>query len=62
MGEPHRGKDGQGDNAVLILTPRVKGARYGVQPGTQNSFGHLTMAHPDLWSDNVLEFMRELGD
>jgi homoserine O-acetyltransferase len=44
------------------LTLRVPGARYVVQPGTSTSFGHLTMAHPELWSQHVATFMRELGD
>jgi homoserine O-acetyltransferase len=44
------------------LTPRVPGALYVVQPGTSTSFGHLTMAHPELWSQHVAAFMRELGD
>jgi homoserine O-acetyltransferase len=44
------------------LTPRVKNGRYVVQAGTPESFGHLTMAHPELWSKHVAEFMRDLGD
>ena len=44
------------------LTPRVPSAHYVVQPGTSTSFGHLTMAHPELWSQHVAAFMRELGD
>lgn len=39
---------------------RVKNGRYLVQAGSASSFGHLTMAHPDLWSKHVAEFMREL--
>ncbi|MBB2161190.1 alpha/beta fold hydrolase [Gluconacetobacter sacchari] len=42
------------------LTPTVPGARYVVQKGTAQSFGHLTMAHPELWSEHVGTFMREL--
>jgi homoserine O-acetyltransferase/O-succinyltransferase len=49
-------------NLLESLTPRVKNGRYIVQPGTQESFGHLTMAHPELWSKHVAEFMHELGD
>jgi hypothetical protein len=41
---------------------RVKNGRYVVQTGTPNSFGHLTMAHPELWACHVAEFMHELGD
>ena len=44
------------------LTPRVPGARYFVQPGTSESFGHLTMAHPELWSQHVGTFMHWLED
>jgi homoserine O-acetyltransferase/O-succinyltransferase len=42
------------------LTPRVPRARYFVQPGTADSFGHLTMAHPELWSQHVEAFMNWL--
>ncbi|WP_213736133.1 alpha/beta fold hydrolase [Bradyrhizobium sp. dw_411] len=49
-------------NLLETLTPRVKNGRYVVQPGSPESFGHLTMAHPELWSKHVAEFMRELGD
>src|SRR5258706_8573548 len=42
------------------LTPRVKSARYVVQKGAPTSFGHLTMAHPELWADHVAAFMAEL--
>jgi homoserine O-acetyltransferase/O-succinyltransferase len=44
------------------LMARVRGGRYVVQPGTPNSFGHLTMAHPELWSQHVAAFMRKLGE
>jgi homoserine O-acetyltransferase len=42
------------------LVPTIRGARYVVQKGTEHSFGHLTMAHPELWSEQVGAFMREL--
>jgi homoserine O-acetyltransferase/O-succinyltransferase len=42
------------------LTPRVPGSRFVVQHGTRDSFGHLTMAHPDLWSQHVQTFMQWL--
>ena len=42
--------------------PRVRKGRFIVQPGSAESFGHLTMAHPELWSEQVAEFMRSLGD
>jgi homoserine O-acetyltransferase/O-succinyltransferase len=41
---------------------RVPNGRALVQPGTPNSFGHLTMAHPELWANHVAEFMQWLGD
>jgi homoserine O-acetyltransferase len=44
------------------LIARVPHGRYVVQPGTPTSFGHLTMAHPELWSHHVAAFMRELGE
>ena len=44
------------------LMPEVKSGRHVVQPGTSTSFGHLTMAHPELWANHVGEFMAWLGD
>ena len=44
------------------LIPRVSSGRYVVQTGSTRSFGHLTMAHPELWSHHVADFMRWLGD
>jgi homoserine O-acetyltransferase len=43
------------------LIARVPNGIYKVQPGTEASFGHLTMAHPELWADNVATFMNQLG-
>lgn len=42
--------------------PRVREGRFIVQPASAESFGHLTMAHPELWSKHVAEFMQSLGD
>lgn len=42
------------------LTPTIPGAHYVVQKGTPTSFGHLTMAHPELWAQHVGAFMQEL--
>jgi homoserine O-acetyltransferase/O-succinyltransferase len=42
------------------LMPRVRHGRYVVQKGNENSYGHLTMAHPALWAEHVGEFMRWL--
>jgi homoserine O-acetyltransferase len=44
------------------LMPKVRQGRFVVQPGSAESFGHLTMAHPELWSKHVAEFMRGLED
>jgi homoserine O-acetyltransferase len=44
------------------LMPRVRDGRFIVQPASEESLGHLTMAHPELWSEHVAEFMRSLGD
>jgi hypothetical protein len=44
------------------LMPEVKNGLYVVQQGTSTSFGHLTMAHPELWADHVASFMNWLGD
>jgi homoserine O-acetyltransferase len=44
------------------LMPHVRHGRFVVQPGSATSYGHLTMAHPELWAKHVAEFMRELGD
>lgn len=50
---------------LQILQSRIKaveGARYVVQKGGPDSYGHLTMAHPALWAAHVRDFMQELGD
>lgn len=46
-----------------VLQSRMKlvsNGRYFVQPGSPDSFGHLTMAHPSLWAARVREFMNSL--
>jgi homoserine O-acetyltransferase len=43
------------------LMPKVKNGRFFVQEGTADSYGHLTMAFPELWADHVSEFMESLG-
>jgi homoserine O-acetyltransferase/O-succinyltransferase len=42
------------------LMPQVSHGRYVVQTASENSDGHLTMAHPALWAEHVGEFMRWL--
>ena len=37
---------------------RVPSARFVVQDGSATSYGHFTMAHPELWADYVSDFMR----
>jgi homoserine O-acetyltransferase/O-succinyltransferase len=44
------------------LMPRVREGRLIVRPGSAESSGHLTMAHPEPWSEHVAEFLRSLGD
>jgi homoserine O-acetyltransferase len=44
------------------LMPRLREGRFIVQPASAESFGHLTMAYPELWSEHVAQFMRSLGD
>jgi homoserine O-acetyltransferase len=44
------------------LIQQVPHNRFVVQPGSETSFGHLTMAHPELWAQHVGEFMHWLGD
>jgi homoserine O-acetyltransferase/O-succinyltransferase len=44
------------------LMSKVRNGRAVVQAGSDKSFGHLTMAHPELWANHVADFMRELGD
>jgi homoserine O-acetyltransferase/O-succinyltransferase len=44
------------------LMSQVARGRFVVQAGSETSFGHLTMAHPELWAQHVGEFMRWLGD
>jgi homoserine O-acetyltransferase len=40
------------------LLGEVAHGRFVVQPGTSSSFGHLTMAHPQLWAAQVMQFVR----
>jgi homoserine O-acetyltransferase len=43
------------------LMPKVRHGRFIVQDGSESTYGHLTMAHPELWSQHVAEFMRQPG-
>jgi homoserine O-acetyltransferase len=44
------------------LMPRVKNGKYAIQPASDRSSGHLTMASPELWADHVAEFLKILRD
>jgi homoserine O-acetyltransferase/O-succinyltransferase len=44
------------------LIAKVPRGRFVLQPGSFQSFGHLTMAHPELWANHVAEFMKSLPD
>ncbi|MBV9732082.1 MAG: alpha/beta fold hydrolase [Verrucomicrobia bacterium] len=44
------------------LMPTVRHGSFVIQAGTENSFGHLTMAHPELWASHVATFMREIDN
>jgi hypothetical protein len=44
------------------LMPQIQDGCFVIQPGTETSFGHLTIARPELWASHVVEFLRELGD
>lgn len=44
------------------LMPKVPNGQFAVQTGSETSWGHLTMAHPELWANHVAKFMRGLGD
>ena len=48
--------------ALDALPSKVPQARVVVQPGDEHSFGHLTQAHPALFSSHVATFMQELGE
>lgn len=45
-------------NTLTKLIKDVKNGRAVIQQGTNQSYGHLTMAHPSLWSQHVNEFIR----
>jgi homoserine O-acetyltransferase len=44
------------------LISKVPRGSYVVQPGSDISYGHLTMAHPELWVQQVTKFMDSLPD
>jgi homoserine O-acetyltransferase len=43
---------------LQTLSSKVPHMQYVVQPGTSESHGHLTMAHPKLWASHVANFMK----
>jgi len=42
------------------LIKQVKHGKAVIQEGSKNSYGHLTMAHPDLWEDQVKTFLLQI--
>jgi homoserine O-acetyltransferase/O-succinyltransferase len=52
----------EGLHILDTLMSKVRNGQAVVQPGSDKSFGHLTMAHPELWANHVADFMSELGD
>jgi homoserine O-acetyltransferase/O-succinyltransferase len=42
------------------LIAKVPHGRFVLQPGSAQTFGHLTMAHPELWANHVAEFIQSL--
>jgi homoserine O-acetyltransferase len=44
------------------LHHEVQHGSFVIQSGTENSFGHLTMAQPELWASHVATFMREIDN
>ncbi len=49
-------------NITKTLIQRVKNGRAILQEGTTTSYGHLTMIHPELWADNLKDFLSKLPD
>jgi homoserine O-acetyltransferase/O-succinyltransferase len=43
------------------LIAKVPHGLFVLQTGSPESFGHLTMAHPELWANHVADFMQSLG-
>jgi homoserine O-acetyltransferase/O-succinyltransferase len=52
----------EGLHILHPLMSKVRNGRAVVQPGSDKSFGHLTMAHPELWANHVADFMSELAE
>ncbi|MFZ5680255.1 MAG: hypothetical protein ACOY91_10920 [Pseudomonadota bacterium] len=44
------------------LVSRVPHVKFVVQAGSEKSYGHLTMAFPAFWADQVGTFMRQLSE
>jgi homoserine O-acetyltransferase/O-succinyltransferase len=57
------GDDEFNPDSLQILQTRishVERGQYVVQPGSAQSFGHLTMAHPEQWAEHVATFMDQI--
>jgi homoserine O-acetyltransferase len=48
-------------NILEKMVPTLPQGKFVVQEGSESSFGHLTMAHPELWAQHVAEFMQWIG-
>jgi homoserine O-acetyltransferase len=44
-------------HTLETLIKNVKNGRTDIQDGTPYSYGHMTMAHPELWADQVTQFL-----
>ena len=49
-------------NILKNLIKQVKNGRAVLQEGNELSFGHLTMAHPELWAHQVKAFISLLNE
>jgi homoserine O-acetyltransferase len=47
-------------NILQTTLKRIPHAEYVVQPGNADSFGHLTMTHPELWWRRIGTFMKKI--
>lgn len=48
-------------NLLKPAIRKIAKAEYAIKRGTSSSYGHLTMAHPALWADQVGNFMLALN-
>jgi homoserine O-acetyltransferase len=48
-------------HTLETLIKNVKNGRTVIQEGTPYSYGHMTMAHPELWADQVTHFLHYIN-